>query len=175
LFGAMVISSGTGIVLDIFASRYEGFPLLAIVIGGLPGSVGSIFVSRLSTALHAAALLPSPGMSTADGDHADTKLVMITLLLVTIPVELVFLATLHWFGWLRLPFLFAVFSVIFFCCAVITSLFLARFFTNYLWSKKLDPDMYALPIHSALMDLIGQLLLVLCFELVSSIRSIANG
>lgn len=27
--------------------------------------------------------------------------------------------------------------------------------------------MYALPIHSALMDLIGQLLLVLCFEIVS--------
>lgn len=29
--------------------------------------------------------------------------------------------------------------------------------------------MYALPIHSALMDLIGQLLLVLCFVLVSFI------
>jgi hypothetical protein len=35
LFGAMVISSGSGIVLDIFASRYDGFPLLAIVISGL--------------------------------------------------------------------------------------------------------------------------------------------
>lgn len=34
LFGAMVISSGTGIVLDTFASRYQGFPLLAIVISG---------------------------------------------------------------------------------------------------------------------------------------------
>lgn len=29
--------------------------------------------------------------------------------------------------------------------------------------------MYALPVHSALMDLIGQLLLVLCFVLVSSL------
>jgi solute carrier family 41 len=53
---------------------------------------------------------------------------------------------------------------------VTTSLFLARSLTNYLWSKKLDPDLYALPIHSALMDLIGQLLLVLCFEIVSLIR-----
>lgn len=34
LFGAMIISSGTGIILDLFASRYEGFPLLAIVISG---------------------------------------------------------------------------------------------------------------------------------------------
>ena len=29
--------------------------------------------------------------------------------------------------------------------------------------------MYALPIHSAAMDLIGQLLLVLCFEIVSAL------
>jgi solute carrier family 41 len=34
LFGAMVISSGSGIVLDLFVSRYEGFALLAVVISG---------------------------------------------------------------------------------------------------------------------------------------------
>ena len=34
LFGAMVISCGTGIILDTFASRYPGFPLLAVVISG---------------------------------------------------------------------------------------------------------------------------------------------
>lgn len=34
LFGAMVISSGTGIVLDLFVSRYKGFALLAVVISG---------------------------------------------------------------------------------------------------------------------------------------------
>ena len=56
LFGAMAISSGTGIVLDMFVSRYEGFAVLAVVISGLPGAAGSILVSRLSTALHAAKL-----------------------------------------------------------------------------------------------------------------------
>jgi solute carrier family 41 len=50
---------------------------------------------------------------------------------------------------------------------VVTSLVVARSLTNFLWSKDLDPDTYALPIHSALMDLVGQLLLVLCFEIVS--------
>lgn len=50
---------------------------------------------------------------------------------------------------------------------VLASLIIARYLTNWLWSKNRDPDMYALPIHSALMDLIGQLLLVLCFEIVS--------
>ena len=49
------------------------------------------------------------------------------------------------------------------------SLVVARTLTGFLWSKKLDPDMYALPIHSALMDLVGQLLLVLCYEIVSVI------
>ena len=34
LFAAMVISSGTGIVLDTFVTRYEGFALLAVVISG---------------------------------------------------------------------------------------------------------------------------------------------
>lgn len=49
------------------------------------------------------------------------------------------------------------------------SLVIARFLTRWLWSKNRDPDFYALPIHSAMMDLIGQLLLVLCFEIVSSL------
>ena len=34
LFVAMVISSGTGIVLDTFVERYSGFALLAVVIAG---------------------------------------------------------------------------------------------------------------------------------------------
>jgi solute carrier family 41 len=35
LFGAMIISSGTGIILDLFVSRYDGFALLAVAISGL--------------------------------------------------------------------------------------------------------------------------------------------
>ncbi|KAF5343539.1 hypothetical protein D9758_012934 [Tetrapyrgos nigripes] len=196
LFGAMVISSTTGIVLDLFVSRYEGFALLAVVISGLPGAVGSIFISRLSTALHAAAL-PVSGYRSVNGhenghhhsgdeeengglgsgsvplsgkkekQEPSTMLVMVTLMVITLPVEIIFLAMLRGFGWLRLPFMFVASSVLFFCCAVFASLMIARYLTSFLWSRKLDPDIYALPIHSALMDLIGQSLLVLCFEIVS--------
>ncbi|THV06915.1 hypothetical protein K435DRAFT_742928 [Dendrothele bispora CBS 962.96] len=194
LFGAMIISSTTGIVLDLFVSRYEGFALLAVVISGLPGAVGSIFISRLSTALHAAAL-PMSGyrsvVQNGGGHHVvgdeeesglrsgsesgrkDQKqepsplLVMITLMVITLPVEVIFLSMLRGLGWLRLPFVFVASSVLFFCCAVLASLVIARYLTNFLWNRKLDPDMYALPIHSALMDLVGQSLLVLCFEIVS--------
>lgn len=34
LLGAMVISSATGMILDVFVSRYEGFAILAVVISG---------------------------------------------------------------------------------------------------------------------------------------------
>ncbi|KAF7359108.1 Solute carrier family 41 member 1 [Mycena sanguinolenta] len=166
LFGAMVISSGTGIVLDLFVSRYAGFALLAVVISGLPGGVGAIFTSRLSTRLHAAALTLAPPAVAGSAEPSST-LVMITLLLVTLPVEVIFLSIITGLGWLKLPFIFIVFSVVFFCLAVSSSLIIARALTNFLWARNLDPDMYALPIHSALMDLIGQLLLVVCFEIVS--------
>ncbi|PFH53569.1 hypothetical protein AMATHDRAFT_83860 [Amanita thiersii Skay4041] len=188
LFGALVISSGTGIVLDLFVSKYSGFAVLAVVISGLPGAVGSIFVSRLSTSLHATTLKYSQPDSTLDGlssralnnsshtgeqdvhgypSDISPRLVMITLLLITLPVEIIFLTLLHALGWLHPSFTFVAFSVLFFCCAILASLFIARLLTNALWRRGLDPDMYALPIHSALMDLIGQLLLVLCFEVVS--------
>ncbi|CAL1703257.1 unnamed protein product [Somion occarium] len=173
LFAAMIISSGTGIVLDTFVSRYEGFALLAVVISGLPGSVGSIFVSRLSTALHGAAIagfrlpLSNDDFSKPSQPQPSTKLVMITLLCVTFPVEIIFLCVLRGLGWLHFPVFFVVFSVLFFCVAVIASLVIARYLTEFLWNRGLDPDMYAMPIHSALVDLIGQLLLVCCFEIVS--------
>ncbi|CAK5264011.1 unnamed protein product [Mycena citricolor] len=170
LFGAMIISSGTGIVLDMFVTRYEGFALLAVVISGLPGAVGSIFASRLSTSLHAAAYSLAPPATAGPGPtrrEPSTKVVMLVLLLVTIPVEMIFLGILAGLNWLRPPVMFVGFSIVFFCTAVASSLLIARWLVNFLWARKLDPDMYALPVHSALMDLIGQLLLVLCYEIVS--------
>lgn len=43
LFAAMIISSGTGLVLDAFVSRYRGFALISAVITGQ-----SAFVSEWS-------------------------------------------------------------------------------------------------------------------------------
>ncbi|KAI6021975.1 hypothetical protein EDC04DRAFT_2937552 [Pisolithus marmoratus] len=129
---------------------------------GLLGSMGSISISRLSTSLHA-----EKHHTHIHRKEPSKKLVMITLLLITIPMEIIFLATLCTFGWLKLSILFAILSVLLFCCVVTISLFIANAPTDFLWSKDLDPDMYALLIHSATMDLVGQLLLVLCFQLVS--------
>jgi solute carrier family 41 len=178
LFGAMIISSTTGIVLDLFVSRYEGFALLAVAISGLPGSVGCLFISRLSTALHTVALSAAPNgtfrpsKNNTSAAESSSNIVILALILVTIPIEIIFLSVLEGLGWLHPPFLFVAFSVFFFCCAVTASLFIARLLTNFLWSRKLDPDTYALPIHSASMDLIGQLLLVLCFEIATLLGTV---
>ena len=145
LFAAMIISCGTGIVLDLFASRYEGFALLAVVISGkpsrnsdihsrlicsagLPGNVGSVLVSRLSTALHATSFALSNGFEIIpSGEYTikppgppspSPRLVMVTLLCITFPIEVAFLSTLGAIGWLRVPFIFMVFSLSFFCIAV---------------------------------------------------------
>ncbi|KAL1742222.1 Mg transporter [Schizophyllum fasciatum] len=209
LFGAMAISSATGIVLDLFVSRYEDFAVLAVVISGLPGSVGAIFVSRLGTGLHVAAEggkgrgederglladeeedgqpllaeMPTPigrdeyppsTSAFAKPSALATKMppppltVALTLLIITLPVELVFLTVVRGLGWLQLPILFVGSSVVFFCMAVAISLFIAYHLTAFLWARGLDPDSNALPLHSSFMDLVGQLLLVLCFEIVSA-------
>ncbi|EMD34326.1 hypothetical protein CERSUDRAFT_55373 [Gelatoporia subvermispora B] len=170
---AMAISSGTGLVLDTFVSKYSGYALLAIVVTGLPGGIGSIFVSRLSTSLHAAALSMT-SLPSADNIHPahtqpNPRLVMITLLLVAIPIEITFLAVVYALDWLRLSIIFFVVQVLFFWLDVAFALYLAHLTTNFLWKRDLDPDMYALPFHSAFMDLVGQLLLVACYEIASAL------
>lgn len=49
---AMAISSGSGVVLETYVNAYTGFALLATVLTALSGGAGSVFVSRISTALH---------------------------------------------------------------------------------------------------------------------------
>ncbi|KAJ8591455.1 hypothetical protein M405DRAFT_814349 [Rhizopogon salebrosus TDB-379] len=68
-----------------FASSY-------LVISGLPGNVGSIFVSQLSTALHAA----SANISLK---RSFPEFVVIMLVLVMVPIAVYsFLSYAHWAG-----------------------------------------------------------------------------
>ena len=155
LFIAMAISTGTGIVLDTFVERYSGFALLAVVIAGmpllphifqdlfltfpslclgLPGGTSAIFVSRLSTALHAAmpriptessASLTEPADIEPKHDerhHPSTRLTLLTLIAVSVPVEMAFLGCVTAVGWINLPFVFVALQIAFFLIAVRCSL-----------------------------------------------------
>ena len=89
---------------------------------GLPGAAGSILVSRLSTSLHAAAHLLHRGLpfysNSSKFPDPSPVLTMLTLLIVTISVEIIFLTILDILDWRNLPLLFVSFSVVFFACAV---------------------------------------------------------
>jgi solute carrier family 41 len=145
LLGAMAISSGAGIVLDKFVSLYDSFGMLSIVVGGIPGSVGSIYISRLSTTLHAMKQNhhePHAAIATAGGDYSprvrSSSLVShgsinevatsdprpfvtaMALFLVALPVLIIFLAISYAVGWMSLPILFVVFFSLMFCVTVST-------------------------------------------------------
>ncbi|EJU05840.1 MgtE-domain-containing protein [Dacryopinax primogenitus] len=182
LFAAMLISACAGMLLDWFVRDYEGFGMMAIVIGGLPGSVGSVFVSRLSTALHSAAeeAAASDPESTEDGSSSGVYLklegkterarerpvvVGLTLLAVSLPVALLYLAFVWVMGWMSLPPIFVLFFVLGFIITTALSLLAAYALTHLFWRFSLDPDTYCLPLQSSLVDLIGPAILVLCYEM----------
>ncbi|KZO90397.1 hypothetical protein CALVIDRAFT_490557, partial [Calocera viscosa TUFC12733] len=174
LFGAMLISACAGMVLDWFVRDYDGFGMMAIVIGGVPGSVGSVFVSRLSTALHAAAEAAAQSTEgTEDGSSSSSNrerpvVVGCTLLAVSLPVALLYLLFVWAVGWMSLPAVFVVFFVIGFIATTALSLLVAYWLTHLFWRHQLDPDTYCLPIQSSIVDLLGPAILVLCYELADA-------
>ncbi|KAH9961041.1 hypothetical protein BC827DRAFT_1132217 [Russula dissimulans] len=181
LLGAMVITSASGIVLDLFVSRYVGYALLAVAFGGVPGGTGSILVSRLSTAWHVTVSgaphdnvpLGSARVSIIRSSHPRQEpsphVVMLVLLFVAMPVGLMYFLVLRLSGWLATSFAFYMLALFFLCIAITLSLVVGYFITDYLCKHGYDPDVYALPIHSAIIDLCGQVLLVSCFELASKL------
>lgn len=52
LIGAMLISSGTGLILERVVNSFKGYGLLGPVVTGVAGNVGAVLVSRISTSLH---------------------------------------------------------------------------------------------------------------------------
>ena len=126
-----------------------------------------------------------PSSSSPLRHEPSPRTVMLVLLIVAMPVGLVYFLVLRLFAWLATAFAFSMLALFFLCIAVslysqilltvadvfqITiSLIVAYYITNYLARHGYDPDMYALPIHSAILDLVGQLLLVSSFELASAI------
>ncbi|GAB1517108.1 hypothetical protein RhiTH_000151 [Rhizoctonia solani] len=159
----MAIESGTGIVLDWYVGRYRGFGMLAVVMTSLPGSVGAVFVSRLSTELHQS----ESNSNKKSSDQGNPKLVSLTLFAVGFPVLISYLLFVWGAGWLPLPFGFVGLFVAIFGITVSAALGLAYYLTHLFWRHGFDPDAYCLPVHSALVDLIGQLFLVACYELAS--------
>lgn len=156
VFAAMVIASTAGLVLERYINEFPGMALISPVLNGLTGNIGSIYASRISTSLHAG----------IKENYRETER---TLFLVHIPVQTVFLTVIALLGlghvqWTVMVVL-GYWAVA--LCLVVISLAMARWITHLFWNRGYDPDNYALPILTSLLDVIGTVLLVIGFWVLS--------
>lgn len=151
----MIEISLAGVVLEKYVEEYKGVALLTPVLIGLAGNLGSIYASRISTCLHCET-------------KEDYKLVEVTLLIMNIPVQVVFLIIIWAFhmGQLNYNFWFclAYFCVSMICvsvhspelarekvshhymfCQTWISLKSGKIMTLAFWKRGYDPDTYVLP------------------------------
>ncbi|KAF9426126.1 hypothetical protein BGZ94_006926 [Podila epigama] len=152
VFAAMVIASTAGLTLERYINQFPGMAMISPVLNGLTGNIGSIYASRISTALHA----------NIEENYRRTEK---TLFLVHIPIEILFLSVV---GILQLGDVqwsvgvvvgYAAVSLI----LVTVALFLAKGITRLFWKWGYDPDNYALPILTSLIDVLGTAFLVAGF------------
>ncbi|ORX33916.1 hypothetical protein BD324DRAFT_584143, partial [Kockovaella imperatae] len=166
LIAAMLIASGAGMVLDQGVGKYRGFALLSISMGGLTGSIGAIHANRLSTSLHTKLHIRSPSQSHHPPFRTDQLSPlhnMLVLYLLAFPCQACFLLFVQWAGWIDLSLAWA--GWLCFALTAGISLVLAHYLTLFFWAHDLDPDSYTLPIHSALVDFLGSMLLMLAYEI----------
>ncbi|GAA6001030.1 hypothetical protein JCM10207_007381 [Rhodosporidiobolus poonsookiae] len=156
LLAAMAISSGTGVVLKTYINDYPGFGLVSTALNALAGGAGSIFVSRISTALHS-------------GRREHYFVSSASLFVLTAGILVAFFA----FAWGTgqapggLVFGLAYCGVV--AVQMIIALFLAFWGTTMLWKWDYDPDVYALPLLTSFLDVSGQLLLVAAYALTKKL------
>ncbi|KAA1071721.1 hypothetical protein PGT21_017492 [Puccinia graminis f. sp. tritici] len=215
LFVAMAISTCSGLLLEKVVVRLDGFAAVAPVLTGICGNIGTISVSRISTALHAArnaSSIPPPfdppslelkphngfrKLHHNDDDHHQLDLELDDELndddedqddqdrspshvfhepARKVGIVLLVLSSLILgaFGLIHMGrgspesgFDFS-FFIGFMICVIWTSvisLVAAYHLTHLLWKFNLDPDIYAIPLLSSSIDLVGQASLVLAFFL----------
>jgi solute carrier family 41 len=94
---AMVISSGTGLVLQRYVNAFKGYGLIAPVVTAVIGNVGAILVSRISTSLHSTTYATAPHMLTA-----------VSLFIISAPVLGLFILFAVFSGQVDFSFVFTV-------------------------------------------------------------------
>lgn len=152
VFSAMVIASTAGLTLERYINQFPGMAMISPVLNGLTGNIGSIYASRISTALHA----------NIQENYRSTEK---TLFLVHIPIEVMFLAVISILGLGDVQWSFGVVAgyTVVALTLVTISLALAKWITRLFWKWGYDPDNYALPILTSLIDVLGTALLVVGF------------
>ncbi|CAG2170737.1 unnamed protein product [Oppiella nova] len=177
---AMLISSGGGFFLDSAVDRYDKLPPFQPVICGVGGNLVAVAASKLSTRLHMnwkLGLLPF-GVSRYSAPWAvfwnkldiNTRLCLM-LLLMAIPLHLLYSFVIWGIQRDRItltaPLIF--FYISFATLQVFILLFIGYNLVHILWSYSINPDMSAIPILTALGDLLGSAFLLIAFGILQSL------
>ncbi|KAH8554316.1 hypothetical protein BGW37DRAFT_249274 [Umbelopsis sp. PMI_123] len=146
----------SGVVFENFVDSYKGLALLIPVLNGLTGNIGSIYASRISTALH--------------GKRQESyRAVEKTLLLMNIPVANILILIVWAFDLgefqVNIWFVLAYFMVSMACAWI--ALKLAKSMTLASWKWGFDPDNTVLPFLTATIDVISTAMLVITFVFFS--------
>ncbi|KAG5461180.1 MAG: hypothetical protein BJ554DRAFT_6664 [Olpidium bornovanus] len=164
ILSAMAISRWAVRHFDSFAfiAGNAGMPLLIPVFNGIAGSIGSIFTSRISSALHAG----------SEEEYRKARNVLFVLNCLT---QSGFLLVTNLLGLVHVDLpLFALYMTASLALSAIM-LILAERMTLEFWRRGYDPDNCVLPLLTALGDVLGTTILVVVFGAHKLIVNPAGG
>ncbi|XP_036894463.1 solute carrier family 41 member 3 isoform X5 [Sturnira hondurensis] len=173
---AMVISSFGGLILNktISKEQYKGMAIFTPIICGVGGNLVAIQTSRISTYLH---MWSTPGVlpfwmkkiwpnpcSTFCTSEINSMSARVLIFLV-IPGHLIFFYVIYLVEGHSVPNskIFVAFYLLAGLIQVTILLYLAEVMARLMWHQALDPDNHCIPYLTGLGDLLGTVLLALCF------------
>uniref|UniRef100_A0A8R1HS40 SLC41A/MgtE integral membrane domain-containing protein n=1 Tax=Caenorhabditis japonica TaxID=281687 RepID=A0A8R1HS40_CAEJA len=170
---AMLITTFSGLILKKSMQAYPPLAAFQPLINGLGGNLVAVQASRISTQLHRARknrevevralhhyINPIRAFFGKNEDASAAKI----LLGISIPSNILFIFIIFLIGvgfHNTVPFTI---SFVLVCAVQVTILlYICQFLVRTMWVMRIDPDNSAIPFLTALGDLIGSLLLILCF------------
>ncbi|EGD73390.1 solute carrier family 41 [Salpingoeca rosetta] len=155
ILAAMCISSVAGIILERFVTNFQGIAVLAPLINGVGGNLASVQAARISTSFH---------MRTRE-NHVRAAVVLFAYV---VPVSLFFMVFVNAFqlGHTSITLFFVIGYSLAAMAQVLLLLVIVHKLVAFVWSKQVDPDQIAIPLVTALGDVLGTAALVLCFSVL---------
>ncbi|XP_023241904.1 solute carrier family 41 member 1-like [Centruroides sculpturatus] len=180
VIAAVAITSAGGYILEIAVKNYEGMAVFQPVINGVGGNLVAVQASRIATYFHQRSKLGTMPSSSSKlcispctaffGKHDHSRTAKILMLMV-IPGHLIFSYSIHLIkrGQTSLTPVFLPIYLVATLLQVAILLYIAHIMIHVMWRWKIDPDNSAIPLLTALGDLLGTGLLATAFYFYTQI------
>uniref|UniRef100_A0A914DWL3 SLC41A/MgtE integral membrane domain-containing protein n=1 Tax=Acrobeloides nanus TaxID=290746 RepID=A0A914DWL3_9BILA len=178
IMAGMVISSTGGYIMKGSHKKFPDVALFQPVINGVGGNLVAVQASRISTYLHKfgkMGILPANSLLTyfnplrtfsCDEDESTQAVI---LLLMCVPGHIIFLLLIFAveIDFSRFNFIFLFLYLVVGAIQVALLLYFCQFLSRLIWKMKFNPDNNSIPILTALGDLLGSILLLVVFSILS--------